>query len=72
MLRGRGFGNEHIDEREITRFLKTNGFSVIVTASENHWLTKKWQHSMALPSIAGYFVFRVSDQPISSGPYTTR
>jgi hypothetical protein len=72
MLRGRGFGNEHIDEREITRFLKTNGFSVVVTASENHWLTKKWLHSMALPSIPGYFVYRVSDQPISSGPNTTR
>ena len=72
MLRGKGFGNERIDEREITRFLKTNGFSVIVTASKNHWLTKKWLHRMALPSIPGYFVYRVSDQPISSGPYTTR
>jgi hypothetical protein len=72
MLRGKGFGNERIDEREITRFLKTNGFSVIVTASKNHWLTKKWLHRMALPSIPGYFVYRVSDQPISSGPYATR
>ena len=61
MLRGSGYGSPAIDEHEITRFLKENEFSVIVSADRNHWLTKKWKNKVYLPSIPGFFVYRVDD-----------
>jgi hypothetical protein len=61
MLRGRGYGSPAIDKHEITRFLKENEFSVIVTADRNHWLPTKWKNRADLPTIPGFFVYRVDD-----------